>query len=268
MANMEIHYANYLNTTTMIGCYSGVTTTIGDTSFANLFDRDSSSQFQTVDVDTNATAATLTIEFDSPKNLTTIVLQNTNLKYLLPYYNSNSANKFSLTVITEGTLTGQWFQNSSTNLYLNFATTTVNSVQIYMAQTFPAVEEKKIGELWLLEKILRFTDNPSAKQFKPKINRKEYDHEMSNGGISTYILAENYSADIQRTFVTETEKNTLKTIYNIWEPIVYLPNPTGTSWDTFIYETNWIGDFEFVEYSDNYRDNGFSGRIRLRETPK
>lgn len=262
MGNMEFHYANYVNTTTLITCGAGTTT------FSNLFDRKSSTQWATSGFNDDTTSTVLSVQFGSTKNITTIVLENINLKDVQVYYNSNTANKFSLTVNTEGTQTSFWDANSATYLYLDFVTTAVNSVQIVASSTIDANEEKKIGELWILNKNLRLENNPSAKRYKVIKKRKEYVHQMSDGGFATYILSDRYRADIKMEFVSETERDSLRDIHLDWNSYVFLPSPTGTSWDKKVYEVNWIGDFDFLNYTDNYRDNGYSGTIRLRESSK
>jgi hypothetical protein len=266
MAVMSLYYENYLNTTTL--CTVSAAASIDITTYKNLFDRKKSTQMVTSNVADNNTATTLHVQFGSSKNITGIMLQNINLKFLIIYYNSSSANRFTMNSVTEGTQTSQWSGNSATNLYIEFPTTTVDSVQVYMAQTTPLVEEKKVGELWIIENVLDFDRNPSAKQYKPVIKRKEYQHEMSDGGVATYIIADRYRADIKRTYVSETERDNLETLHQRWQPLTFFPDPTVNSWSGDVYSVNWVGDFNFYEYADNYRDNGFNGTIRLRERPK
>ena len=262
MGNMEFHYANFVNTTTLITCGSGSTT------FGNLFDRKSSTQWVTSGFNNDTTSTVLSVEFPSSKNITTIVLENINLKDVQVYYNSNTANKFSMTTATEGTQTSFWDANSATYLYLDFATTSVDSIQVVASSTIDANEEKKIGELWILEKDLRLTYNPSSKQYMTNFKRKEYVHQMSDGGFATYILSDRFQADIKLNFVSESERDNLRDIHLNWKPYVFIPAPTGTSWDKQIFEVNWIGTFDFLVYADNYRDNGYVGTIRLKESSK
>jgi hypothetical protein len=50
--------------------------------------------------------------------------------------------------------------------------------------------------------------------------------------------------------------------------LVFTPFPTGTSGNGDIFEVNWTGSYDFEQFSSNFKDNGFKGQLRLRETPK
>jgi hypothetical protein len=91
---------------------------------------------------------------------------------------------------------------------------------------------------------------------------------MSDGGTVVYFVQDNFKADIQRQYVDETEYDSLRSLHTLVTPFSFVPFPTGTSWDDKMYEVNWIGDFDFESYSENVKDAGYSGSMRLRETPK
>lgn len=270
MANMQFYYGNLINTLTMVtvSVLEGGEG-IGTGTLKNLFDRDETSLYRTAGLNSDNTNTTIDIKFASATNITTIIYQNMNARYLFAAYNSNAANKFSLTVSTEGTQTSHWNNFPTYSYaYLDFATIAVNSVRIITGTTHPANEEKEIGELWILNRCLTFGHNPSARQYKTNFYRKEYVHQMSDGGTEPYILADRYKADIKRTYVSENEKDILEDIHDLYSDIVFVPAPTANSWDGEIWQVNWIGDFDFDNYTDNYRDNGFSGNIKLREIPR
>lgn len=91
---------------------------------------------------------------------------------------------------------------------------------------------------------------------------------MSDGGTSVYFIQDNISIDITRSFVDPTEYSTLKSMRRLYTPVVFAPEPTGTAWNSQIWEVNWVGDFEFLRYTQNYKQLGYSGKMNLRETPK
>ena len=137
---MEFLYKNYFNTSTLATVGSGTD------SVANMFDRDSDSQYATSGKNNDAVGATIGIVFPSSKNIDRIVLQNINLKSFKIYHSSNGANTFTLSTTAE-TNTTEWSTNSTTSLYLVFATTAVSSIWIEATATIVAAQEKKIGDL-------------------------------------------------------------------------------------------------------------------------
>lgn len=259
--DMEFLYKNMYATTTSVYVST-------NTDYASyLFDRESSQQYQSSGDNNDATTTTVRVDFTSYKSVDRIALQNINLKSFKMYYNSNSANFFSITSALTGT--SQWTQNSSTALYLMLeATISVTSVWIEATATMVANEEKKIGQLWISGQWYQLERNPSSKNYKPTIARKEHKHEMSDGGTATYVIADKFETDIRLKYWSTAGTASLREIYDDYDPAVFVPNPTGTSWDSKIYEVNWIDDWGFEEFSDNYKLNGYSGRIRLRETPR
>ena len=257
--NMEFLTVNEINTTTMI------TVSAGSTSTEYLFDRNSTKQFQSL---ATTTAVSITVSFLATTTIDRIVLQNINLKDFTIYYDGTVTNLFSL-ASNNITSTTDFSNNSATNLYLYLGTgIACTSVSIVASATVVAGEAKKIGEFWLGHQQLQLEKNPTAKDYKVKLARKEYQHKMSDGGIALYVLDEKFQADIRLSFQSENMKESLYDLYSDWSEFVFVPFPTGTSWDGNIFEVNWVGDFEFESYSDNYIENGFSGVIKLRETPR
>jgi hypothetical protein len=50
---------------------------------------------------------------------------------------------------------------------------------------------------------------------------------------------------------------------------VFMPFPTGTSWDSRLWEVNWIGDFTFEQPAGNdFQSLGYSGELNIKESPK
>lgn len=260
MSNMEFCYPNYLQTTTNVSITSGSTTV------ANLFDRKSSTYYTSVGLNNDTTACTIRIEFSGTKNVNRLVLENINWKSFVIYYQSNTANKLAL--LNAPTTTSEWSTNSTTSMLLKFATVSASIFTLAATTTMVANKEKEIGGLWFLEQVYSFTDNPEAKEYDPNIEQKQYKHEMSDGGASVYFIQDNFKANIKRKFVSDTERKSLWSLYTYHSPLVFIPFPTGTSWDGGIWEVNWTDKFDFNQYYQNVKDNGFTGQIKLEETPK
>jgi hypothetical protein len=262
---MEFLSLNSVNTTTQI--------TVSTGSNANrLFDRRQSEQFSSSGDNSDTTTTTITIEFTSFQLLDRIVLENINWKSFKAYYNSNSSNLFSITSADTGT--AQWTQNSQTNMLMKLESEiSCTSISFEITSTMIANEEKKAGQIWALNQIFALDDNPDSKGYKAMIGRKEYSHTMSDGGITTYYINDNFSADISLKYVSQTVYDNLKDLHNLKTSFTFIPFPTATNWEqnfsvARIYEVNWIKDFDFEKYTKNLTTLGHSGTIRLRETPK
>lgn len=259
--NMEFAYKNYLDTSTMIYVSTGSTTV------NYLFDREYNNYYISSGDNSDLTTTTIRIDFSPFEVIDRIALQNMNFKSFKIYHSSNTAN--TLTIANAGTTTSEWSTNSETSLYLILATpVTMTSITIEATATMVANSEKYLGEFWTLQKILTFDRNPDAKGYDAQFNAKQFKHEMSDGGTVVYTVSDKFEARIKRKYVDETEKNTLRTIHQIWDALTFIPFPTGTSWDERIYQVVWVGEFGFEQYTDNYKGNGYSGDIRLMESPK
>ena len=258
--NAEFLYANYFNTTTL--CTVGS----GSTSVKYMIDRDETTQYQSSGFNNDALGVTITVKYASAKNIDHIIIQNTNFKSFKVYYNSNAANTFTL--IDGETSTSDWTQNSATNLFLRFATISVDSVSICGTTTMIANQEKKVGQFWTSARRHIMAYNPASKDYKPKDDQKSWIHEMANGGSVVYRLAEKWRAKIKMRYVSTTERALLKTLYDARVDMIYIPFPTGTSWENEIYAVNWVGDWTFVNpAANNWNEAGWTGDIDLREIP-
>lgn len=257
--NMECLYTNYFNTTTLASVSSGTGTV------SNLFDR-TSNKWQSSSENDDTITSSIRIDFNSAQEVDRLILQNINFKSFKIYYDSTTANLFSVTSALTGT--SAWSSNSATSLYLLLADTkTITSLTIEATATMVANKEKEMRELRITAQQYAFVDNPTSKNYKAMLKRKEYLHEMSDGGTTQYVLDEKFKADIKRTFVLPAEETNLYSLYSGRQTFIFTPEPTGTSWNDKIYEVNWVGDYDFEQFADNYKGNGYSGMMRLRETP-
>ncbi len=265
MSNMEFLRINSLDTTTQITVSTGTNT-------SRFFDREYTNQFTSIGDNSDSTTTTIRIDFSSYQDVNRIVLENHNFKSFKIYYNSVSANLFSLTSAATGT--AEWTQNSDTSLYLKLeADVSVNSLFIEVTATMAANEEKKIGQLWITKQIFALENNPNAKSYKAQLARTQFEHKMSDGGIANYFIADKYSANIKLNYVSTAEYTNLRNLHNTATSFVFVPFPTSTSWDSDfpngrIYECNWSKGFDFEQYASNLTTNGFKGSIRLKETPR
>jgi hypothetical protein len=258
--NAEFLYSNYFNTTTLCTVGSG-STTVG-----RLIDKNEDLQYQSSGFNDDTLGVTITVKYASAKNIDHIIIQNTNFKSFKVYYNSNAANTFTL--IDGETSASDWTQNSTTNLFLRFATISVDSISIAGTTTMIANQEKKVGELWTTARRHIMAYNPAAKDYRPKDDAKEWIHEMSNGGTVRYRISEKWQAKIKYNYVSDSERTSFKALYDANTDMIFLPFPTGTSWNNEIYAVNWVGNWDFVTpAANNWNEAGWKGSLDLREIP-
>jgi hypothetical protein len=269
MSNMQIYGVNLFNTITMFYTSSlTATSSITETSIY-LFDRNDTTIFS------GNFGASWTIcgfhTYITPSSSVDVIaisgMSTTNMVGLYIYIDTTT----SLVNISNcDTSIAYWSTYCpSGDIFLKFISTTVVSTKIgfQFIVSVGVAGVINIGDLFIGEHKFTWPHNPSAKNYKQKFDRTEYKHKMSDGGSATYIISDNFVADIKDEFLSTTSMNELLDIYKEHSPITFIPFPTGTGWNGQIYECNWVDDFEF-DYSDNYTGNGHDIRIKLEETAK
>lgn len=235
---------------------------------SNLFNNDPYYQFYTDGMNNDATTASITVTFDQTSSISRVMLKGHNLKSFTIFYNGSTANTFSL--LKSSTSTSDWSSNSLTSTYLQFSTIQASSITIDMKSTQEANLEKIISQLYIGDLIYTTTRVPSAKDYKPKFKSKQIVHKLSDGGTRINHVKNKWEMNIKYSFITEAERDSLYGVWDMLEPFHFVPFQPLTStadWDGIAFESVWEGDFEFYEYSDNAAVSGFTGSIKLRETP-
>lgn len=240
----------YFNTTTIVFVDSGTATV------ANLIDRKASTQYETIGFDDDLTTAAIILSFDATQSISNIILLNHNVADLAITYDTNTA----LTTISS---------NLDASLYISFPTITTDKINLFLAGTIIADEEKKIGEFIVSDLLYDFaTDRlPAADNYNPEINKRQAVQRMSDGGVTLYNIAEKFKTKIGLDFVPTATEISLKSVFDNVLPVNFIPFETTSSWNGDIYEVNWTGKYNFLKFSDNLRGNGFTGEITLEETP-
>lgn len=251
MAVMRFLTKNKLDTSTLITVHANNTSTVG-----NSFDRDPQTKWTTVGFGTN-TSTNFTISLSSAQVIDKIYIQNHNLRQFRMFYNGVTANAFTPDINVSS--------NSATSHYFDISSITVSSVtmQVDLAQT--ADTEKQVGEIYIGGTIYTFERNPSAKDYKPVIDRTSVIHKMSNGGVVQFIVDDKFKANIKWEFLSTTSYNTLLNLYETGTAFVFMPFPTTTSWDGKAYEVAWTNDFDF-NHSESNKNAGYGGQIVIQET--
>lgn len=229
----------------------------------NIMDPDVRRQFISDGFNNDATTVSLTITFDETLTVDRIALLEFNAKKFNVYYNGATANAFTL---TNPTTTSQFLTNSATNLYLYASTVACTSITFDFYSTQVANSEKAVGHIYVGANELTFPRIPNAGSYTPLRDPKEIVHEMSDGGTRRHLVQTKWATKIKFQYITESFRNSLKTIYDTMAPKVFVPFGTGTSWDGILFECNWVGNFEFYKYSDDAVSSGYSGSLDLKET--
>jgi len=258
---MEFLKANFLNTTTQLTISSNTGTA------DNLFKRDKYEQYYTDGFNNDLTTASITITLDATTSVSRIALLDTNLKSYTIFYNGSTANTFALTS-TGATSASSFTGSTDSNVYLRCAnTTSVSTITIDMKTTQTANQEKRIGLLVISDLYYALGQLPSSNDYTPTLNPKQIVHKLSDGGTRIHNIRSKWSVAIGLDYITSTQKASLQTIWELQGEFNFCPFGTTTGWDGFFFEAVWPGSFEFYKYSDNAASSGFSGKIKLEETP-
>ena len=260
---MEFIKQNLVNTTTQIAVDSN--TTLAE----NLFNRNKLEQYVSVGFGDDLTTTSITISFSSTQTVDRIGLVNHNIKEYDIFYNGATANTFAFTT-TASTNTSQFSSNSETSQYFRTTPVAVTSVTLDLKATIEADNEKAIGLLFLSEKHFEFDRIPSAKNYRPEIVPKQVIQSLSDGGTRLHSISEKLDIRINFENITSTFRDQLKSVYDLFDPFVFVPFGTSTGWSlngAILSECVWSGRFNFYRYSDDAVNAGFSGNINLKETP-
>lgn len=253
---MIILKSNFFNTTTIASVTSGTDTVI------NMIDKVPATQYVTEGFAGDTLSTTVSIDFPSTQTVDKIVLKNHNLKDFSIYYNNTTTNVFSTDI--------NFSTNSEINHYFTFDTiTTITNITLKLNATIIADQEKKIGELVISKLFYDFEADrlPSAKNYTPQIVRKQVRHEMSDGGVTLFNLAEKFKTTLRFEFVPTSTELVFKAIYDDNDPVNFISFETTSSWDGDLFEVNWTGQFNFLKFSANNKNIGFKGIMTLEETP-
>jgi hypothetical protein len=204
------------------------------------------------------------IQFDQTMTVDRIALMGHNVKEYVGYYNGVTANAFAL--VAGQTTTMHFTGNADTLQYMPVTPVACTSVSFDFKKTMTVNAEKAIGYLAVSELIYAFERNPAAPDFTPVINPMQLVHQLSTGGTRSHTIDNKWSHKIKFSNITQTFRDSLKAVYDLQTPVLFVPFGTTTAWDGVLYEANWTGPFQFYQYSDSAVAAGYTGQIQLLET--
>lgn len=257
---MDFLTANLINTTTQLTVNSNTTVV------ANLFNRDQFYQYYSDGLNNDLTTCSITITFGATTNVSNIVLSDTNAKQFSVFYNGLTASAFALS--DQNTTTSSFTTNTDSNVFLKFPTTAVSSITLDIKTTQVANAEKIVGNLYIGEKYYSLGKIPNSSNYKPSLVPKQIVHQMSDGGQRIHNVRRKFDLSITLDYLSSTEVSSLKTLWELQSAFQFAAFGTSTGWtNPVFFECVWPGSFNFFEYSDDAISSGFSGNIKLKETP-
>lgn len=255
---MEFIERNFLVTTTMFIVDSNSTVV------SNIFNYDERFQYTSDNFADDLTSTTMKINFNTTTTVSRIAMVEHNLKDFSIYHGDTTTNLFVMST-TAATGTTSFTSNSESAHYFITDAVDVTSLSIKMNSTIEADAEKAIGVLVVSTQKLNFDRIPSANNYKPKRVPKQVVHKMSDGGTRRHRTGDKWDIEIKFTDITTSFRDSLKTIYDTNDSVVFVPFGTSTGWDRIIADSNWTNSFEFFRFAENSTTFGFKGKIKLSE---
>lgn len=256
---MELLKANYLQTSTSLVVNSNTVTA------SYVMNPDTSFQYVSSGLNDDTTYSSMRVNFTETMTVSRIALAGINLKEFRLYYDGATANTFALTS-TGATTVSSWNANSETSMYLQCTPVYCTSVTLDMKKTTTANQEKAVGYFVVAQELLDFARIPSANNYLPILDSQQVKHRLSDGTTRIQSVADRWRAGVRLNFVTEAMRNTLRTIYQLHQGMIFVPFGTTTGWDGVIFPCVWEAPFSFYQFSDNSPGAGFEGAISLMET--
>ena len=257
---MELWKPNYIDTTTSIVVNSNTDTA------QYLMRPDTSYQYVSIGFNNDNTIATFKINFSETLTVSRIAIVGHNLREFRMFYNGATASTFALTS-TGATTSSHFNANSETGLVLQATPVACTSVSLDMYKTMVANAEKAVGYLVITTERLSFDRRPAASGYKPLLNAEEVVHSLSDGRTRIQQVNNFWQAELEYRYLSESQRNSFRTIYDLHASHIFVPFGTTTAWDKVIFPCVWPSPFEFYKFSDNAPGTGFDGSIKLLETP-
>lgn len=256
---MELLKPNYIDTSTAFVVNSNTAAS------TYVMDPDITFQYVSSGLNDDTTYSSMRINFSETMTVSRLALMGINLKEFKVFYDGVTANTFALTT-TGATVASSWTSNSETSMYLQCTPTYCTSVTLDMKKTMTANSEKAVGYFLISQERLNFDRLPSANDYQPLRNSQQVVHQLSDGNIRLQTIADRWQATVKLNYITETMRNSLKAIYDLHQPSVFVPFGTTTSWDNVIFPCVWTAPFNFYQFSDNSPGAGFDGSMNFLET--
>jgi hypothetical protein len=216
-----------------------VTVTSGDTLKAYLYDQLKTPQWissgETAESGNYTCQITINFMADSyspysvNRTFDTLILINTNIKkFKLQYWNGSSFVNINETITTN---------NSADFIIVDFSSAPVSSekVRLCMDSTIVAGQEKKIGELWIVD--YKFTLSNLLIGHDRKDWIKEGQYRLANGTLETWQEISKFTLNQSLRNVEKALRDNLKDLKEEYDNFTIYPN--GDEWDDELFLVYW-----------------------------
>jgi len=255
---MEFATKNLINTTTMIAVNSNTLAS------ENLFNRDPFYQYVSDNLADDSLTAQIIIDFGQTTPVSRIGILDTNAKEFKLFYDGVTASTFPIQ--NADTAASSWLNFSSENLFIRFATLSCRTITLDIKKTQVANQEKLVGLFYIGDLIFDMTRVPSSKGYKPVIVPMQVVHKMSDGGVRLHNVRKKHQDSISFDYLPADQTEQVKALYDYPTSFQFIPFGTATSWNGYMYEAIWDGNFGFYEFSGDAVASGHTGKITLKET--
>ena len=252
---MKFFSKNYFEDTGVL------TVSTGDATKANMYDRNTTSQWASVGSNDTIVESVLMV-WSAFKTFDYICLRNINLAGYAIYYmdpGTGAWTDFVPAINVAG--------NTDASVIHNFTAITTREVLLLSLNTFPANDEKRIGEFMTYLEKMDLPDEWLPETHKPIMYTKKTEHEKTTGG--NLIIIENmlpkYQNEWEFSILKESLVNDFYDMYLEHQTNWVLPDE-----DELInqYFVNWTNDFDFKKntaWDPVTGERGYEGSITVKE---
>jgi len=186
-----------------------------------------------------------------------ICLQNTNFEDFTIKYNGGS--DFSPAISITG--------NSDKNIYFEFSSQAINTVEISNTETFPNGETAKLGQLYIGEEIFEIDSGVGGRINDARPVTKQSIIPLSDGTFHKIYIRRITNWILSLTDLTEAERDNFKDLFerNRREPFFYIPYPRTQSdvWDGLGQHYNWANGHDYLNFTNGLRAAGYDCNVQL-----
>ena len=229
-----------------------MTASTGSAGLPFLVDCSSLAQWQSVGSN-DATPEIIIIDFGVSQYIGAIFLDNINLKdFKVQYWDGSAWQDITETINTAYAL--PYF-------YAEFTHVLTQEIQLIMNTTQSADDQKRIGELYLCDKVLPL-DATAEFNYKEDSVLIGGSYRLGNGKLQSWFVNQKWLGNITFNYLQASILASLKAIYDTHDSFCIRPEPEAAPQDFF--EAKWTGKWT-APYSGEIKANGKDLTMTLEE---
>lgn len=229
-----------------------ITVSSGDTNKIRLWDRNKETQWSSIGSN-DATQENIIIDFGVVKTIGAVFLDNVNLKgFKIQYWDGSAFQDLAGAGETVYALSS-W--------YKEFTAVSTQKIKIVMDTTQTANQQKKIGEVYLCDKVYTLPDTEGF-DYKPDTLEIGGSYRLGNGNQETYHVVTKWLGKYIFEALSPAILAYIKAIYDTHNSFCFYPEPVDSPSE--FYEVNWNGKFT-AQYFNEIKANGKNLNMDLEE---